>query len=1108
MLFKPDVVAWIEMYNSKLGVTHAASSAHISDNDMRTNDSRSVEGPAPCVGTEVGTKIYEQRASANDTGDNEVSSPLPTLPELSTLLSSPQHKELSPPPQHEELLFPLSPLSQPEESSPLPALPKSSPLPALPESSPLPAQLEESLLSPAQPESPPLPALSEEVPASDPAGQRKEKPAADSNKGAKTDKPCTKKSGGKSSSKRRTSNSDNKAIFMPPASDKQHAEPVSDFSAGVLPVAKVNSVGTDNVSTSVDPANSGQPAEPVFVAFTTVLPVIKTSDVGANDVSAIAPHARRKQDAEPVSAGASTLAHININPSHGVVGPATDDADTQHAKSRAKDKAKASALNISAEKDSAAPNAGGMAEAEADKKASTNKDSVSGRSNGAVATLTSFAPPEGPVPTTSASTPVPVDAKASHSIGSSVATGTSAQLGTLRANRSDRGKEPEGRNPSDVANDDLPTSVEPAKSSGGSTSESLNNLGEGSSGENESFRRSTVDSALDSIITEKSDIAEGSARNSDGNSFGTSIVIQPLRPVLKSNTAGQGVVLVTDTNDNVQPTVPLNSSLSADGDADMQDTDSPKGTDAQTVDTDAEMREARLLNTDTDMREVRPLDTDTEMREVVPLADDDVMQDAELPRGTGALHEVEPPPADVEMEVARPLAVDLEMEDAELLTTDVSMDAVERSAIDCSRCTQGVATSPGIPLNMAPFDSGFVANTMFPNSGAAVNTMPDFSSSFVSGASLFDPGNTLGMLPSFGWDNPVGTVPSFDSGNSFSVLPGFGSGAALNTVPNFNASIAAGAPLLNTGNTLGMLPNFGSSAAVNMMPGLDAGIASGEALLNPGNTLSTQSGFGWDIPVGTAPGVNSGNTQLSGASAQPYSIGPANTEPLPDISYINMDDLMKQCGSAGAANNTVPSDSSGDGAFPLNPICPGLDVTPSSKFVHAGIDASTQDMMNKSLDRFFEEQNRLNSMPVPIMIDAFTGAAAATVPGVNQPLEYPNGGLPLVPGGLYYPWLNTGISGNMALTPSYGGLTAKEAEDSVNGLPHAERKQFSNQANEAGMATNIVPPAVPTAPTAGVDTEKPDGESGTAPKDDTTASDVPQSKYTDRGKCKRARVKA
>ncbi|KAJ2879223.1 hypothetical protein H4R27_005431 [Coemansia aciculifera] len=791
---------------------------------MRTNDSRSVEGPAPCVGTEMGTKLSEQRAPANDTGDNEVSSPLPTLSELSTLLSSPQHKEFLLPPQHEELLLPLSPLSQPEESSPLPA----------------------------QPESPPLPALSEEVPASDPAGQRKEKPTADGNKGAKNDKLCTKKSDGKASSKCRTSNSDsdNKAIFMPPASDKQHAEPVSDAAAVVppvveassaadandvstsalsanieqqgelvsdaptaipsvtevnkdsgdnasttedpardkqqvepvsdvstvaLPVAKVNSVDTDDVPTSVDLANSGQPAEPDFVAFTTVLPDIKTSDVGTNDMSAIAPHASCEQDTEPVSASASTLAHINVNPSHDVVGPATDDADTQYARSRAGDKAKASALNISAEKDSventggsdssgqkvtptvsatrsvklvsstsaptpsssaaeveskaenkdgaketsgsgsstgkadppapvaqpekpvsstsaptpspiaveashdvgglaandavalnAAPNAGGMAEAQAqvDKMASANKDSVSGDSNGAVATPTSFAHPEGPVTTASASTPVLVSAKASHSVDSSVAAGTSAQLGTHSANRSDKGKELEGRNLSDAANDDMPTSVEPASSSGGSTSESLNNLGEGSSGENESFRRCTVDYALGSIITEQCDIAEGSARNSDGNSFGASIVIQPLRLVLKSDTAGQGVVLVTDTNDNMQPTVPRNNSVSADGDADMQDTESPKGIDPQTVDADTEMREAR------------PLDTDTEMREVVPLADDDVMQDAELPRGTGALHVVEPPPpADVEMEAVHPPVVELEMEDAEPLHTKADLQA-------------------------------------------------------------------------------------------------------------------------------------------------------------------------------------------------------------------------------------------------------------------------------------------------------------------------------------------------------------------------------------------------------------------------------------------------
>ncbi|KAJ2742857.1 hypothetical protein GGI19_006766, partial [Coemansia pectinata] len=203
---------------------------------MRTNDSRSVERPAPCVGTEVGTKLSEQRAPANDTGDNEVSSPLPTLSELSTLLSSPQHKEFLLPPQHEELLLPLSPLSQPEESSPLPA----------------------------QPESPPLPALSEEVPASDPAGQRKEKPTADGNKGAKTDKLRTKKSDGKASSKCRTSNgdSDNKAIFMPPASDKQHAEPVSDAAAVVPPVVEASSAADANdVSTSALSANIEQQGE-------------------------------------------------------------------------------------------------------------------------------------------------------------------------------------------------------------------------------------------------------------------------------------------------------------------------------------------------------------------------------------------------------------------------------------------------------------------------------------------------------------------------------------------------------------------------------------------------------------------------------------------------------------------------------------------------------------------------------------------------------------------------------------------------------------------------------------------------------------------------------
>ncbi|KAJ2886088.1 hypothetical protein H4R27_000936 [Coemansia aciculifera] len=849
------------MHNSKSGVTHAASSAHISDNDMSTNDSRSVEEPAPCVGTEVGANLSEQRAPANDTGDTELSSP-PQHEELSlppplALQSWPKRNgagkmlQIAPKPQVYKWSvgprtsyrnqisgyadaasraiannLPWSDLSKYGNSRALRGAleyidniaenglesyitgtnrPLSSDQFAEPVIATAPTELitkasdvangDVSVSTPPASDKQHVELVSDAatvVPAVVEANS-----AADANDASTSAPPTNIEQQGELASdapatvplvaEASKDSGDNTSTSEDPARDKQQVGPVSDVSTVVLPVGKVDSVGTDDVPTSVDPANSGQPAEPGFLAFTTVLPVIKTSEVDANGISAIAPHASCEQDTEPVSAGASTLVHINVNPSHGVVDSATDGIDTQHAKSRAGDKAKDSALNISAEKDSAvntggsdrsghkvtamvsvtrsvklafsvsaptpspiaaeveskaenkggaketsgsgsstgkadppapiaqpeklvsstsaptpspiaveashdvsglaandaatpnaAPSAGGMAEAEADKKAIANKDSVSGDSNGAVATPTSFAPPEGPVTTVNASTPVPVDAKASHSVGSSVSTGTFAQLGTSRANRSDKGKEPEGRNASDVANDDLPTSEEYASSSGGPTSESLNNLGEGSSGENESFRRRTVDYTLDSIITEQSDIAEGPARNSDGNSFGASIVIQPLKPVLKSDTAGQSVVLVTDTNDNVQPTVPCNSnSVSADGDADMQDTDSPKGTDAQTVGTDAEMRDARLLDTDadTDMCEARPLDTDTEMREVVPLADDDVMQDAELPRGTGELHVVEPPPADVEMEAVHPPVVELKMEDAEPLHTNADLQA-------------------------------------------------------------------------------------------------------------------------------------------------------------------------------------------------------------------------------------------------------------------------------------------------------------------------------------------------------------------------------------------------------------------------------------------------
>ncbi|KAJ2050421.1 hypothetical protein H4S04_002618 [Coemansia sp. S16] len=504
-----------------------------------------------------------------------------------------------------------------------------------------------------------------------------------------------------------------------------------------------------------------------------------------------------------------------------------------------------------------------------------------------------------------------------------------------------------------------------------------------------------------------------------------------------------------------------------------------------------------------DMEE-RPSVADLNMADAEPPADDDLDMGDE-----------EPVEDDVQMEATNPPA-EVNMEDAEPLTADVNMEAVEQLAIDRG-AQQGAEPvnerkvarhrqrrhvnsdfvsntlpgfnptiapdtysdflnalkelpplNPGTAVNMPHFDLGFAANTMFPNSGATANMIPGFDASLAAGAPLLNPGNTFDMPLGVGWANPVGTAPGVDSS------------ATTNMIPGFDASLVAGAPLLNPGNTLGMLPSFGL-----------------------------------ENPVGTAPGVdssNSGNAPLSGANAQSYSIGPATTEPLPDLSYINMGDLMQKCGNAGSQDNTLPSDSSGTGTLPFNPMYPGLDVVPPSSFTYPGLDDRTQDIMNQGFDRFFEEQGRLNQMPAPFAANASSGtAAAATVPGLYQPLEYLNGMLPLAPSSLDYPWLNTGNSGNMTLAPSYAGQTTNETGDSVESLPHAEREQFDNQFNEAGAATNIVPPTVltaPAVPTESADTEKLDGESGTAPKDDTSAPNMPRTNYKGKGDCKRARVRS
>ncbi|KAJ2055760.1 hypothetical protein GGI17_006527 [Coemansia sp. S146] len=665
---------------------------------------------------------------------------------------------------------------------------------------------------------------------------------------------------------------DNVSTSKDPAHDKQKMEPVSDVSMVILPVAETKSVDTDDVLTSMDPASGGQPAEPDSVTFTTVWPVIKTSNVSANQVSAIAPHASCKQDAELVSAGMSMLAHINAQPSHGIIGPATDDGDTQHAKSCVGDKAKVRALKISTKKDSV-----------------VNTSSSNSSSHKVTATVSATQSVE---LVSSVSTPMPLP--------------IAAEVKSKAEKKDSAG----------VSHD------EPSSSS----------------------KQPMEQISADGTTEEAADIS---------NIVKTE---HPMKLVQTINVPEQ--LKETSADDGTTMLAPATAKASQDVSS-LVVNDTTKLSSASHLGNkvDAEAATGQQMSaTDMLMHEVRPLDTDTEMCEVVPLTDGDIMQDAELPCSTSALHVVELPSADMEMEAVHPPVVELEMEDAELLTTDVNMDTVEQSAIDCSTQQE--------------------------------------------------------VMP----------------------VKGRKSARILVSIRAMHHSLA-------------------------------------QALSH--------------IPL-----------------ARP-------TQNLCPISAI---DLMKQCGNTGTANNTIPSDSPGDGALPLNPMCSGLDITPPSKFVHTGLNASTQDMMNKSLDRLFEEQNRLNSIPAPTTIDAFTGAvAAAAVPGVNQPLEYLNGGLLLVPDSLYYPWLNTGISGNMVLTPSYGGLTVKKVEDSAYGLPHAEREQFSNQANEAGTAINTMPPTVstaPTAPTANADTEKPDGGSGTAPKDDTAVPDMPQSKCTDRGKGKRARVKA
>ncbi|KAJ2864570.1 hypothetical protein GGH94_002846 [Coemansia aciculifera] len=164
--------------------------------------------------------------------------------------------------------------------------------------------------------------------------------------------------------------------------------------------------------------------------------------------------------------------------------------------------------------------------------------------------------------------------------------------------------------------------MDSARDSNRPTRESfVNNFGKKSSGESDNNRRSTVDSALDSIIAEGSTIADYIG---------------------------------------VQPTVPRSSnSVPAGGDTGMQ------------VDTPSISAGVR--------REEPSISAGSQHGETS--AADAVMQDATIASNTGVLRVMEQPPADVEMEAANPPIVEVDMEERPPVA-DLDMADAERPADD------------------------------------------------------------------------------------------------------------------------------------------------------------------------------------------------------------------------------------------------------------------------------------------------------------------------------------------------------------------------------------------------------------------------------------------
>ncbi|KAJ2064979.1 hypothetical protein GGI17_000580 [Coemansia sp. S146] len=432
--------------------------------------------------------------------------------------------------------------------------------------------------------------------------------------------------------------------------------------------------------------------------------------------------------------------------------------------------------------------------------------------------------------------PAPVTAKASQDVGGLVVN-DAAKLSS--ASRSSDKVDAEA------------AEMDSARGSSRPTGESfVNNLGKESSGESESNRRSTVNSALDSIITEGSIVAKGSARNSGGGSIGASIAVQPMIP--RSN-----------------------SSVPAGGDTGMQ------------VDT---------LSISTGVRREEPsISAGSRLEETS--ATDAVMQGATIVSGTGALRVVGPRPVDVEMEAVNPPAVKAEMEDAEPPADDDSdMEDEEPTDDDTDMEDEDSASDNNVQMEVyVPIlDAASVEAKMEvlqrphrqPRTRRPVNavtgTLPP--NPIYSATGAFDAGSfNLGSLQannasSSSTSGAMIDVPVFNSGND--AIAWLSGNTGANALPSYTIGQAAPGPLPDISHIdfNALAQGFGNAGAEgnalltdNQGTGndtvFDNSAEAGALLLSLGDLwLSNYTATGGNAQVANSPGANTFQPNLDNTS--------------------------------------------------------------------------------------------------------------------------------------------------------------------------------------------------------------------------------------------------